>query len=259
MGGAHCGRKQGDGAHGQGLPALTAPTVPNDLAQGNSTLSRADVIDSGFGVAVSYDPMMKDDVYVDHMRMTVHYCAMVWRTLTILDDDTPPTATNTTQTKGYTEGASTVALDDIVVTDPDTGDTITATLTLANTATGTLTTAATARPIIQVPGCGPVSIGSERQLWPWPAVAFTPATNNDLDTTITVNIHDAANTGPSNGTITLDVTPVNDAPTATNMTQTKTYTEGASSVALDNIVVTDPDTGDTITATLTLENAGAGI
>src|SRR5207253_7295767 len=91
------------------------------------------------------------------------------------------------------------------------------------------------------------------------AVSFTPATNNDLDTTITTHVQDLAATGPADGTITLDVTPVNDAPTATNLTQTKTYTEGDASVALDDIVVTDPDSGDSITATLTLANPATGV
>ena len=61
--------------------------------------------------------------------------------------------------------------------------------------------------------------------------------------------------------ITLDVTPVNDAPTASNLTQTKAYTEGAASVALDDIVVSEVDTSpaQTITATLTLSNTAAGV
>ena len=37
--------------------------------------------------------------------------------------------------------------------------------------------------------------------------------------------------------LTFDVTAVNDAPTATNMTQTLSYTEGDSSVAIDDIVI----------------------
>ena len=37
------------------------------------------------------------------------------------------------------------------------------------------------------------------------AVSFTPATHNDVDTTITTHIQDAAATGPADGTITLDV------------------------------------------------------
>ena len=44
------------------------------------------------------------------------------------------------------------------------------------------------------------------------AVAFTPAANWDQDVTITTRIRDAAGTGPADGVITLDVTPVNDAP-----------------------------------------------
>ena len=67
------------------------------------------------------------------------------------------------------------------------------------------------------------------------AVSFTPATQNDVDTTITTHIQDAAASGPADGAITLDVTPVADAPTATNLTQTKTYTEGDATVALDDI------------------------
>ncbi len=61
--------------------------------------------------------------------------------------------------------------------------------------------------------------------------------------------------------ITLDVTPANDAPTATNLTQTKTYSEGAASVALDDIVVSEVDTSpaQTITATLTLALPAAGV
>ncbi|UCC45002.1 MAG: DUF4347 domain-containing protein, partial [Candidatus Zixiibacteriota bacterium] len=60
----------------------------------------------------------------------------------------------------------------------------------------------------------------------------------------------------SPNTMTIDVTSVNDAPTATNLTQLKAYTEGDASVALDNIVVSELDTSpaQTITATLTLNN-----
>ena len=92
------------------------------------------------------------------------------------------------------------------------------------------------------------------------AVAFTPATDNDVDTTITTHIQDAAATGPADGLITLDVTPVNDAPTASNLTQTEAYTEDAASVDARR------HRGErgrhrpaqTITATLTLSNTAAG-
>src|SRR5207249_2107194 len=78
-----------------------------------------------------------------------------------------------------------------------------------------------------------------------------PASNNDVNTTITTHIVDAANTGPTDGVIDLNVTAVNDAPTATNLSQTLGYTEGAASVAINDIVVTVPVTGDSSTATST--------
>ena len=49
------------------------------------------------------------------------------------------------------------------------------------------------------------------------AVAFTPATDNDVDATITTHIEDQDAAGPADGTITLDVTPVNDAPVFGNV------------------------------------------
>ena len=91
------------------------------------------------------------------------------------------------------------------------------------------------------------------------AVAFTPAPNWDKPVAITTQVRDAAGAGPANGIITVNVTTVNDAPTATNLVQNKSYTEDPGvSVALDNVVVTDVDTGNTITATLTLSNPAAG-
>jgi VCBS repeat-containing protein len=44
------------------------------------------------------------------------------------------------------------------------------------------------------------------------AVSFTPSANWDQSLTITTHVRDAAGTGPADGIITLNVTPVNDAP-----------------------------------------------
>ena len=44
------------------------------------------------------------------------------------------------------------------------------------------------------------------------AVAFVPAANFNGDTTIATHIEDAQGDGPADGTISLDGTPVNDAP-----------------------------------------------
>ena len=90
------------------------------------------------------------------------------------------------------------------------------------------------------------------------------AAGDDADT-LTLTANDGGNTGTGGGTdvtlgtVNVDITAVNDAPTATNLTQTVTYTEDpGGDVALGDIVVTDPDAGDTLTATLTLNDTTAG-
>ena len=180
-------------------------------------------------------------------------------TLDVAPVNDAPLATNLTTTSSYTEGAASVAITDIVVSDVDTGESITATLTLANTATGSLSSNDGAT---YTSGNGEWTItGSVSAVNTALAnLAFTPLTDNDLDTSIAVSIDDGDEdtSGPLTGTITLDVTPVNDAPLATNLTTTSSYTEGAASVAITDIVVSDVDTGESITATLTLANTATG-
>ena len=180
-------------------------------------------------------------------------------TLDVAPVNDAPTATNLTTTSSYTEGAASVAITDIVVSDVDTGESITATLTLANTATGSLSSNDGAT---YTSGNGEWTItGSVSAVNTALAnLAFTPLTDNDLDTSIAVSIDDGDEdtSGPLTGTITLDVAPVNDAPLATNLTTTSSYTEGAASVAITDIVVSDVDTGESITATLTLANTATG-
>jgi len=180
--------------------------------------------------------------------------------ITLLVNDIP-SATNLTQTHQYIEGASNVALDDIVISDVDTGETITATLTLAQPIVGTLTTTAAgtasssfdnASGILTISGTVADVNATLASL------VFNPNTDNEVDTTITTRIRDAADTGPADGLISLNVTAVNDAPTATNLSQTKTYTEDASSVAIDDIVISDVDSNETITATLNLQDPDTG-
>src|SRR4029077_8820312 len=92
--------------------------------------------------------------------------------------DTLPTATNLDQTLSYTEDTGPVAINDIVVTDPDAGDTITATLTLANPAAGSLTASGggTYYPLIG----GWTVTGTVAEVnAALAAVSFVPAANND--------------------------------------------------------------------------------
>ncbi len=124
-------------------------------------------------------------------------------------------ATNLNQTKTYIEDAASVALDDIVVTDPDSGETVTATLTLADPAAGSLTTSGSAT-YHAAGGVWTITDTVANVNTALADVAFAPASNYDQDTTLAVNIADGGENGttPVTGAITLDVTPVNDKPTA---------------------------------------------
>ena len=94
---------------------------------------------------------------------------------------------------------------------------------------------------------------------------FTPALNgNGMGyTSFTFQVQDdggTANGGadldPTPNTMTIDVTPVNDPPTATNLSAGESYTEDTPLNLID-IVVSDVDSA-TVTVTLTLSNVSAG-
>ncbi|WP_414475512.1 tandem-95 repeat protein [Microvirga sp. M2] len=163
-----------------------------------------------------------------------------------------PTATNMTQTHTFLEDSAPVALGDIVVTEVDTGDTIIATLTLSNPAAGTLTTATF--------GSATVTFDAGTGVWTatgsvadvnaaLAAVTFAPTANWDQNVTITTRIRDAAGTGPADGTITLNVTPVDDPPTV-SVPDGMTVAEDGT-IALTGIAIGDVD-GDAGTFTLDL-------
>ncbi|MCP4377286.1 MAG: LamG domain-containing protein, partial [bacterium] len=171
--------------------------------------------------------------------------------------DDAPTATNLTQVLPYNEGDAVVALNDIVVTEVDTGDTITAILTLVGTATGSLS-ANNGATYDGLTGIWTITDTVANVNTALANVVFNPNPTNDVDTTITTHIEDALGTGPVDGSITLDVTPINDAPTATNLNSTSSYNEGDASVPITDIVVSDADSAEVITATLTLANTATG-
>ncbi|MCP1319268.1 DUF4347 domain-containing protein [Halomonas sp. 707B3] len=170
-----------------------------------------------------------------------------------------PTATNLTQSSGsFTENGGSAALNDIVVTDVDTDDTITATLTLNNALAGGLTTGTF--------GSATSTYNAGTGIWnvtgsvtdvnaALASVAFTPAANWDQDVTITTRIRDAANTGPADGTITLTATPVNDAPVVTASGGTTAFTEDGGAVVIDgSFTLSDVDTADMNGATITISD-----
>jgi hypothetical protein len=183
-------------------------------------------------------------------------------TASIANINDAPTATNLTQIQSYTESESSIAFDDIVISDADSGETVSATLTLTNVNTGVLTTGTfgvTTSSYDSVTGVWFVTGTVADVNTALAAVTFVPYTNNDVDTTITSHIEDAGGAGPIDGVISLNVSATNDVPTAINLNQVQTYTESASSVVLDDIVISDVDTGETVSATLTLTNATTGL
>ena len=170
-------------------------------------------------------------------------------TYTNVDNDAP-TATNLTTTSSYNEGDASVAITDIVVSDADTGDIITATLTLANTTTGSLS-ANDGASYDGGTGVWTITDTVVNVNTALSNLVFIPAADNDQDTSISVLIDDGDEdgSGPLTGTITLDVTPVNDAPVIA-VPATQSMREGATLVfsALNGnaISVGDVDAGSGI-------------
>src|SRR5690606_22440976 len=96
------------------------------------------------------------------------------------------------------------------------------------------------------------------------AVAFTPSADNDQSITITTRIRDAAGSGPADGTISVTVTAVNDAPVVA-VPATITVTEDIAT-ALTGISFADVDAGSgNVTATFSVPSgslsatSGAGV
>ncbi len=214
--------------------------------------------------AVTFEPVANNDIdttvatHIEDAAASGPADGLI--SLNVTAENDAPSATFMTQLKSYTEGDAAIALDDIVVTDPDASDTITATLTLIAPPAGVLTsTSGNGETYDTNTGIWTITAGAGIVSTALAAASFEPAQNNDIDTTIITHVEDSAGTGPGDETITLDVTPVNDTPTASDMTQTQTYTEGDPSVALDDVVTTDVDTDDTISATLTLNDVSTGI
>ncbi|MBI5618429.1 MAG: cadherin-like domain-containing protein, partial [Gammaproteobacteria bacterium] len=228
--------------------------VPVVLASGALATLNADG-------TITYDPNGQFDALVppasavDTFSYTIHDLgggtATAAVAVTVNAFNTPADATNTSQVLAYTEGDPAVALTPIVITDPDNGSTITATLTLADPATGAISTGTFGSVTSTYnPGTGVwQAVGGVADVnAALGAAAFQPAPDNDLNTTITVNIRDNANTGPADGTIALNVTAVNDAPvlaaaspvlTATDEDTTSAFTV-ASLLGSD---LSDVDTG----------------
>ena len=133
--------------------------------------------------------------------------------VTVTDQNDQLAAININQTVSFTEDDASAAIADIVISDADAGEEVTATLTLANTAAGSLTTS------------GAATYSSGTGIWTvtgsvasvnaaLAVVSFIPSLNYAENTTISVSVVDGGENGtvPVTGTINLNATAVNDEP-----------------------------------------------
>src|ERR1044071_9330022 len=167
-----------------------------------------------------------------------------------------PAASNLSADESYTEDTP-LNLTDIVVSDLDSAN-VTVTLTLSDSAAGSLNTATS----------GSVTSAYNSATGVWTAsgaiadvnallagLTFTPALNYNSDFTIATSIDDGIG-GTTSGVKAVTGVPVNDAPTATNLSAAEPYPEDTS-LNLADIVVSDVDSAN-VTVTLTLSDITAG-
>lgn len=227
-------------------------TITGTLSEVNTALAN-----------VEYDPIFTNDNNntIDVVIDDDDNSGPLTGTISIVNSipNTPPTATNLDSISSYTEGDASVAIDDIEVTDADSGEDVTATLTLANTGTGSLSSNDGAT-YDASSGVWSISDSVASVNTALENLTFIPLADNEVDTSISVEIddNDEDGGGPLTGTISLNVTPVNDAPIATNLNSISDYAEGDTSVDIDNIVISDVDANEDVTATLTLADVTTG-
>lgn len=178
------------------------------------------------------------------------------KTMTGIAVNDPPTASNLSAAETYTEDTS-LNLVDIVASDVDSGS-LTATLTLSNPAAGSLSTATSGSVTsTYVAGTGVwTASGAVADVNTLLAgVTFVPASNFNASFTIATSVTDGIASALT-GSKAVTGTPVNDPPSATNLSASESYTEDAT-LNLVDIVVSEVDNA-TVTATLTLSNPSAG-
>lgn len=185
--------------------------------------------------------------------------------MVIRDRNDAPTIAPSTPSANYVEGAASVALPDIVVTDVDPDEIVTATLTLSSTSAGSLTVPTGAH-YDAATGVWTVSGSVDDVNTALAAVAFTPSSDYDQNASISVVVADGGEDGatPASGTITLNVTGVNDAPILTPAAPVLTpITEDATSnggVRVSNFrgSISDVDSTSAPGIAITTQDAGNG-
>jgi len=125
-----------------------------------------------------------------------------------------PIASNLSQAINFVEDQAPIELIDIVVTDADPGETVTATLTLMQPTAGTLTTSGAAT-YDAASGVWSITGSVADVNAALAAVSVNLSANWEENFTITTRIRDVGGTGPADGAITFSGSGVNDAPVAT--------------------------------------------
>ncbi len=176
------------------------------------------------------------------------------KNMTATPVDDAPTATNLNAGETYTEDTP-LNLTDIVVSDVDSAN-VTVTLTLSDVAAGSLSTATSGSVTSTFVGGVWTASGAIADVNALlSGVTFNPASNYDSNFTIATSVDDGVNPAVT-GSKNMTATPVDDAPTATNLSAGETYTEDTP-LNLTDIVVSDVDSAN-VTVTLTLSDVAAG-
>ncbi|WP_448662920.1 beta strand repeat-containing protein [Sphingomonas sp. CJ20] len=165
---------------------------------------------------------------------------------------------NATATRSYLEDSGAVGLGAPSIDAAPAGSTITATLALASPALGALTTSGVAT-YDAATGIW-TATGTQAQVnAALAAVSFTPVADNETDTSVTITVSSSAvGSTPATGTITLDVTPANDAPRfGTTLADQQIAEGGTLAFAVPAGAFTDIDAGDSLTYAATLADGSA--
>ncbi|WP_161604790.1 DUF4347 domain-containing protein, partial [Roseiconus nitratireducens] len=184
--------------------------------------------------------------------------------------NTPPTASGLNQSINYVEDGGTVLLGDIVVSDADAGETITATLTLVDPNAGSLSTGsfgAATSTYDGVTGIWSVSGSVDDVNSALASVSFSPASDYDLDVNVLTHVEDAAGTGPTDGVIGLHAMAVNDPAVidldaddsggVSGVNFDATFIEGAGAVLVvdaGDATITDVDNTSLVSLQVTITN-----
>ncbi|MFT5697762.1 MAG: hypothetical protein ACI8ZB_000616 [Desulforhopalus sp.] len=179
------------------------------------------------------------------------------KTLNAIAVNDAPTITTLSTSESYTED-TTLSLSDISIADIDGATTYQVSLDLSDDSAGTLSAIDTgtatgifAGGTLSVSGTDINDINAVLA-----TTIFTPASNYNADLTVTITATDGI-TPATAKTKTLQGIAVNDAPIASPLNQSGTYTEDIT-YDLQNIVVSDVDADEIISAQMTLAAAGHG-